>query len=411
MKRIPAIASTVALFLASPLAAQVLWLEPSATDLLSTRVVAPPAGGALATEAREAVSFSWALPADRPLAAAPVPFTAESREYWLRVSGADLGRGVRLPTTAPGALIRLSPQPGAGGTAPRLEDIELRDAGGRSFPAGRGVAALASAEALAAAGADFEPGTAAFLVREELGAGALTLGWAAAEPRATYIVHVFDRASKAVLRLSTNRPFYLDGDRLVLEAGISLAGARLALEQVTGFAVSPAGRAWPLRFARQPRGTYRAELRLDAREAAQPGLWQVEIQAGGRRDGFEVLRNARTAFPCAVPTARFSGDVELGKASGLSLTLGVEAATPGRYEVRGILFGTNPATGGLEPFAAAHSAAWLETGRGVLALEVEPSILAGSHLKPPYEVRQLELRDQGRMGLLEGRGRALVIRP
>lgn len=410
------ILATAALLLAAPSTAwsdRILVLPPGPADLLPTRLIAPEPSAEPTDAPREPVTFSWALDANAPLAP-PTAFIAESKEFWLRVSGAELSRGVRLPTTAAGALVRLSPAPGSRSITPALGELELRASSGRAFAAGQGIRALASAEALAAIGAEFAPGTVAFPLREEVGAGAVTLAWAGADAESTYVLQVVDRAGGAALRLASDRPFYLDGDRLILEATLAMPGRRLALDHATGFVLSPAGRAWPLSFTRQPRGSWRAELALDAREEAAPGLWQIELQAGGRQGELEVLRNARTAFSCALPTARFSNEIELSKApspGALQLSLGVVTAAAGRYEARAVIFGTDPASGALKPLAAAHSAAWLEGGRGALELRVEPAILAASRLTAPYEVRELELRDQGRMGILERRERALMIRP
>jgi hypothetical protein len=67
------------------------------------------------------------------------------------------------------------------------------------------------------------------------------------------------------------------------------------------------------------------------------------------------------------------------------------------------------AFGQLQPLAFAQSAAVLEAGQGQIVLTVDEATLAASGLKAPFEVRNLQLLDQGRMYMLEERQRAVVI--
>ncbi len=390
------------------------WITLSATDLVPARlsaVASAPDAAALGLAA-EPLSFSWALDPAAPITE-PRPFVAESREHWLRVAAADLGRGVPLFTLAPGALVRINPAPGSAAAGAALDPgaLVIVDEKGKTYAQGAGFSRLASAEQLAAAGMELPEGTLAFRLAPEVGSGRLTLRAEGLGGGEAFVVHVLDAGSSTVLRLGSTRAAYLDGQALVAELEARGDGARLALDEVTGFVTSPAGRAWPLRF--RPSGSvYRASLRLDANEVAAPGLWEIHASASGRDAGRRFVRNARTAFACALPSARLSGHGELGsgKAGGLEVRLGVETASAGRYEVRGVLFGTAPG-GGMKPIATAHGAAWLEAGGGTLALSFDGVALAASALTQPYEVRELELRDQGRMALLERRARGFVVRP
>src|SRR5262245_9395762 len=77
-------------------------------DLAGAQPVASDAARTLPGVSREAVAFAYALPADQALQA-PAPFVAESREYWMEVSGAQLRSGAPIAVTAPGALVRINP--------------------------------------------------------------------------------------------------------------------------------------------------------------------------------------------------------------------------------------------------------------------------------------------------------------
>ena len=162
-----------------------------------------------------------------------------------------------------------------------------------------------------------------------------------------------------------------------------------------------------MRFQRTLTGVWRASAPLTG--AAAPGaLWEVEVTARGEQAGRTVLRGVRTAFAVAAPTARFTGlATPRGDAGRPAVTLEVETAAAGRYEARRP-FATD-ARGELKPAAVAHAAAWLEPGRGRIELAFDSATLAGAGLGAPFEVRDLQLLDQGRMGLLHRQARGLVL--
>ena len=87
------------------------------------------------------------------------------------------------------------------------------------------------------------------------------------------------------------------------------------------------------------------------------------------------------------------------------MTLPVEAASSGRFEVRGVLYGT-AGDGSLLPFAIAHAARWLDPGQADITLKFGADVMP-SGLSAPYELRDLSLNDQARMGQLETRARAV----
>ncbi len=321
-------------------------------------------------------------------------------------------KGVPIYTTRSGALVRLNPA-GEAGVDDKLaiapESLVLLDAAGKSWGAGSGMDLVVGPEQLKAAGAPFAPGTSAFRIREDLGAGAFTLraeGLAASSER--YVMHVFDRASPITLELTTGNRDYLHGQVLTVEATLAGGAGSVRARRMEGFVTSPAGRAWPLRFELAGKGPYSATLVLDAVEAPTPGLWQVHASADGRIGGQAVLRAGRTAFACAVPSARFTGSAQVDRAAGLGFRLGVDVASAGRYEARGVLYAT-AADGTLRPAGIAHSAAWLEAGSGALDLTFDRALLAEGGLAAPYELRDLRLVDQVSMGLLHRQERALVV--
>ena len=368
------------------LAAQPL-LPAGGNDQVPLRVVSLPAP--TGQFERAPVSFSWALdPADA--LAVPAPHLAESREYWQTVDAAELGSGVDIELSAPGALIRVSPGRGARGLMPA--DLEL---------AGNGKAArlekTASDAELKAAGMDVEAGTAMVRVSKENARGRYTLRIPKASGQ--YLLHVFEPDSLVVLKARANRNHAVVGDTVMVDIALSDAGRSIAA-QAEALLVAPDGDSQPVAVTQGSDGRLSASVRLPATASATPGLWELQVFASG--EGLQ--RDARTAFAVAQPTARFKGDHAVNMQL-LRVALPVEAGSPGRYEARGTLYASGPDRV-LHPVAQAHVAAWFERGDGMLVLDFDRKHLPAGY-GAPFEVRQLELHDQTRMAPLEIRGRGV----
>ncbi len=87
------------------------------------------------------------------------------------------------------------------------------------------------------------------------------------------------------------------------------------------------------------------------------------------------------------------------KREGLITELAMDVAEAGRYEVRGILFGTDD-RGQLKPLAVGNTADWLEPGQSALAMTFDRSVITESGLRAPFVVKDLRLIHQNRMSLL-----------
>lgn len=401
-----------ALSFAAPVAAQQTQLLPMAEGDFGAAELVAPLGLKAAAVPTEAVSMSWALGADKAIDAAPQGFVATSKEYWVDVTAKDLSQGVSLFTQAPGALIRLNPAPGEKGLAGLPLDpsaLTVIDPAKRAFTDGSAMELMATAQQLKAAGSPFVEGTAAFRLRSELGAGTFTLK-AAGLSGGHYVMHVLDRQSPVELAVKSLASDYLHGQQLHLEASLQADGLKVAMGDVDGFVVSPAGRTWPVRFAATGQGSHKASLALDALEAPAPGLWEAHVAAQGLADGLAVRRYTKVAFNVAVPSARLSGGAEKVAMlnGGLAVRFGVTTVAASRYEVRGVLYGT-AADGGMQPIAVAHSADWLEAGDHGIVMSFDRPLVEGSGLSAPFEIRDLRLIDQGTMGTLHRQARGVLL--
>ncbi|WP_250901857.1 MULTISPECIES: DUF4785 domain-containing protein [unclassified Dyella] len=388
-------------------------LPAQAGDLVPTLVHARMASPAAAVssrlapaapqvhEERQPIQVSWALNATESLQATPQAVRRESREYWREVSDTELQRGVDLSTTAPGAIIRVSP--GQGGT--RLQPADLRlQVGGKRFDGNAATRHVADTAQLQAAGMEATDASMALQLRTELGAGRTTLQAPKAHGR--YVVYVYEPQSPLVVEAQANRPELLLGGNLQVALNLRDGTQQRALGAATGVLRSPDGETTPLSFQRQADGSFVATA-SPAKQAAIPGLWEVQSTVTGTdANGREVRRNVNTAIAVAVPDARFIGNAEPQRASdgGVDIALGVDVRSGSRYAVSGVLYARG-ANGQQVPVAYAQSAAWLEAGSGELRLHFDPASLHG--VAPPYELRDLRLQDQPAMGLVERRASAL----
>lgn len=383
--RVAALAAFATTFVAGIAHAAQPLLPAGASDQVPQRLAVLPApGGAIE---RKPVAFSWALDPAAALSDA-TPFMAESREYWMTVDAAELTRGVPLQMTAPGALIRVSPAKGSAGL--RAGDFSV-SVGARKV----GIARAADSEALRKAGMDASAGTQVIRLGDGSGAGRHVLR--AANARGRYVVHVFEPASDRVLFARPDRSRVLAGDRMRVAIGATVAGRQAAVA-AQALLVGPDGSSQPVAVRNAATGGQEAVFNVPASASQAKGLWELQVFG----DVGAVPRDARTAFAVAQPTARFGGLFTVD-ASNLRVSLPVEAASPGRYEARGTLYATAK-DGSLRPVSQAHAAAWMQAGDGMLVLQFARAHVPAGY-GAPFEVRQLELNDQGRMAPIEARAR------
>lgn len=401
---------------ATAAAAAPRFLAPQAGDLVPQRVAAPSAmhksAGAPALS-RDDVSISWA--AEGNIVTAPQNFVGQSREYYTEVSTDELAAGVAIHTTSPRALVRLQPLSTDAASREKSaihpQALVLTAPSGRTFASGSGMEMLVSADKLAKADVPFAEGTSAFRIQQELGAGAFTLKAADARGAQRYLINVVEPESRYALTMQTGAPSYLHGHTLIVTPElVEQDGTRIAQRhfpgKLEGVVVSPAGRRFPVVFRNEQDGRMRARLVLDADEAPSPGLWEVQAASQALVRGQLVKRSLRVAFGVAMPVARLTRSVAVVSEPGsVGMRLGVEVGAAGRYEARGLLYGM--VGGSMRPVAIAHSAQWLEPGTHSLVLRYNAALLNG--VSGPFELRDVNLIDQGRMTVLQREQRAVAM--
>lgn len=391
------------LLISSALNAETLHLQPAAQgDLQVHRLVASKAAKVGSVD-RAPAQFVWALDTAVELQR-PEPYLADSREFWAEVDSKALAGGYRFHTTAPGALIRVSVASPAGKASGELPALELEHAG-RLLSEGEGFSAVADRQALKAAGVEFATDTKVFKLSDKVGAGEFVLR--APKAGGSLLVHVNEPQSDLHLQLQTEADTAGAGDRLQVRAKLLEGTQAKSATRIGGLLTAPDGASYTVEFKADGDG-YLATVRLPKAAMAGPELWELHGFVAAS-DGAEALylRDAKTSFAVSAASARLSGTVEKGKGRGIQLRFDVQAASAGRYELRGTLYGTR--AGELVPFAQAHSAAWLDAGNGQLALDIDKSMLSKAGVQAPFEIRGLELNDQSRLAKIEQRAVGLRI--
>ena len=367
-------------------------LPPGAADQQPSQLIAAPLPKG--DFERQPVAVAWAMDPAAELST-QAPHLAQSREYWAAVDGSQLKSGFPLTTTAPGALVRISPEIRAKSGAVDPGEVRLLR-NGQPLPASA-FKRLATTEQLQKAGMDVSDGTVIVQLDDSVGQGRFQLQLGKASGR--YLVHVFEPRSDLVLVAQSERGRLLAGDTVEVATHLQKGDSALAGGVVQAQLVSPSGQSWPLAVSK---GKAVGQLPLDADPT--PGLWEVQLFAGAASKDGPVQRDARTAIEVSRPTARLGGGYAFDPGA-VKFSLPVQVAAPGRYELRGVLYATGP-QGALQPVAQAHSASWFDAGERKLDLAFGPGNLPMGY-GAPFELRFLELKDQTRLGTLETREVAL----
>jgi len=374
--------------------------KPQAGDFIPLQLGPVDRTTPLQNTSHEVVRFSWPAGNTIDSTLAGAAHIGKSRGYWWRVSASDLNKGINLDTSKPGVLVRISALDG--GAAINPNELELDDNRGRRFNSTEALKHIVTAEKMVTAGTPFPRGTSSFRLAAARGMGRFVLrapGLKSSEKQ--YHVEVQEDGSDIILSLQSNAARYSYGQSLTVDTRLVNGQGEVQLQSLTGSLRSPTGKSLPLNFQRKGRGSFSARLPSLQQFATGTGLLEAQVVAEGIVNGVMVRRNVKTVFAYSVPQARLTGKVTLSNSTAkkLNAVLDVEVANGGRYEVRGILYGMDK-QGLQKPIMVSATAAWLEAGNADLKLEFDHTLLTSSNLTGPYEVRDLQLLDQSRMGML-----------
>ncbi len=340
------------------------------------------------------------------------PVHIASDEYWMQVSGAQLKQGVDLDITIPEAIVRFSaltpPAPAGRNSSPLSrqalqrqralpldpDQLVLFRKGNRLKSAKR---SIVPEEKLAVSGI-FQK-TSAMRLKKQIGVGRFTI-------RSTqnlidsdqYMVNVKEKGSDKVLNLTAPRLALLNSEILNFKASLRKSGKRVSKAKYQAYLKSPSGQKIKLTLKGGAKKGWWIQL-PNSLQPSQPGvLHELYIMANAGAGEARLKRAGKLAFSLATPTAQLEKFVPL-VIDDIAAEATLNVASPGRYELRGTLYGTDE-TGHLRSIMRSHSAYWLEPGQHTIPLKLDPAILEASGLYAPFKVMNVELMDQNQFALL-----------
>lgn len=333
----------------------------------------------------------------------------ESREYWFRVSGYELQKGVTLKTTAPGAVIRVSGADGMGKAQIMSPDSLFISENLKTEKTVR----MASVKVQQAQGADdpiLSEGTLAFKLDKTSEIGNLTLrGDLSMNARAEYLVHVFEPESQIVYKAGVQTPTILSGSLLSASGVLQNANVMVAGSNATATLIAPDGRRMALNTFTSERVNKVAES-IAYPVAQVPGLWEIEWKILAQVDGLNVERQIRTAFAYGINSAQINGQVRIknkARDAVVRIQVPVQVSQAGRFEVRATA--SQRIGDDYYPVQFLSTAQWLTPGKQVISLELNKSLLRAHGVTGDINVQGIQLLDQTQMLSLQERSEALRI--
>ncbi len=391
-------------------------LMPAADSDLTAIQLQVTETGQLKNKSRDEASISWPLRSVLPLSESSKPHKASSREYWLTVNGLQLLQGLKLQTTAAGAIVKISPMPDRNVKSSKLPVLDtgqltIIDAQGKQHPQMSAMANSATADQLNNARLSFPPGTVIFELKETLGHGEFTVKYHnIINPQQRFLLYVLDKNSQYRLSVKTDDDTVFSGRQLVAQIALTDNKIIRDVSSVETFLRSPDGGKFVVDNKINKDGLVETAINIDGLDDRSIGLWELHVATKSVMNGMQVQRNAKTTFAYSQPNAKLTQTVDITRAKGLDNTLrlsfGIDAVSSGRFELRGILYGTEIDNKKV-PIMFANSAGWREAGPSTLDLTFDLSKVSNSSAGKPFEIRDLRLLDQSRMMLLHRQSLAL----
>jgi hypothetical protein len=363
-------------------------LQSSAGDLRVSALRAAP-DAPLANTNRDAVSFSAAVNQSQRVEKQD-PFVAVSREYRVSVTAQQLRQGIAVRTTAPGAVVALSPLSVVKGAGLSPLDVSIITSDGSVLRGSDGMDQLVDQAAIQATGVPFSNGMVGFRLNRALGSGDFILQTDKGAPAPRYQLHVLDAQGGA--ELSLQAPEQALAGQAFNASGRFDTPAAQVLKSATAFVLSPGGERLDASVSLKD-DAYTVTAVASGASSYDQGLWEMHVSAF---DATGLQRDVKTAFAAVYPTARFGGVIQR---SGFDFNIGVEVVSAGRYEASAILYGTTRS--GLVPVASSATAQWLERGAGVVRLSFDSKVVDAAGVTAPFALKRVTLKDQSRMSVLE----------
>jgi hypothetical protein len=302
----------------------------------------------------DALHDNWAIK-DSPL---NLKSDNTQRSYSFKeiVTAAQLQQGVKLTTTAPGAVIRITSMQHAA-----LPDLEIQTPTQQSLMLKEASTLYSDDQSLMDEAGSSNPPT-LFQLKSELGKGTFTIKSKNAKSATNdkYVINVFDKFSMNYLQVSTNAIHYNYGDKLTATITIK-NNSNYNVTDLNAYILSPRGDAISLELTKVQNNKFQGSTVLNSELNDLGENWYLEADITSTYDGGFIKRSGHAAFSYSIPSA---GLVSVKKISSSPLTFvaTVDVASASRYALQSVLFYKNN-KGEIKPVETSQSARWLEQGK------------------------------------------------
>ena len=354
-------------------------VETNKSSLITANINSPQAN-----TNKQAVSYSYKLDESEKLNFEVKPFEENSKQYWIDSTGAKLLNGITLPITGGDTVIRISPLTNDKSVQLNSSMIKIKSNGLE-----KELKVFADSAQLKSTGASFSENTIALMVNAD--AGKISLKVDGFSDDTPFVVHVLEPNSEYALSLKTTKVTYNANQKITIDTKF-LSGNNMINAELQGYISRPDGSVLGnLKFAQNNEGHYVADIDAIGSHGLVQGLWEVHVFAKSQDKGIEIMRDAQTSFAVNLNTAQFNGQLTV---SDYNIKVGIEVGHEGRYEVRGVLMGTDANSLEIKPIAMTMSAAWLNVGDKSIDLKIDDKMIQESGLIAPFSIKNVQLSNQ-----------------
>lgn len=288
----------------------------------------------------------------------------KSVSYREMVTLKQLRAGIKVPTLAPGAVLRITPLqnkaiPELKLKTPTNQILTLKEA-----------SSLYSEDEAFGNEVSLETHQKMIQIKTELGSGMFVLKSNDKKNKDTdaYMINVFDKFSSTNLQIETTSLHYQYGDNMT--AIITLDDNEYhTIDEIDVALIGPAGQEVPLKLTRLKFNQFKATAKLLSEVNDHGENWYVE--ANILSETGSIRRSGHTAFSYSVPSATL---ISVKKLSSKPLTFvaTLDVATASRYSLQSVLFRRN-GLGQVRPVETSQKAQWLEPGKQVIQFTFDNS--------------------------------------
>lgn len=328
-------------------------------------------------------------------------YNALSNEYFMRVTGAQLNQGITVNTTQSEVALLIS----RGSSETAALDTGLLQLRHPDNAAQSLVTSRVSAEQLSQV--SLFSNTVALKTAAAAPAGALKLSTQQALSNDDkYLVQIKEKNSPYELSVSIPTQTYTEGERVIARGAMLSNGKAFKAAKASATLIAPNGDVSEVNV--RVNGTDINFTAADQSNIQSPinGMYELHVESAGEQNGLAVQRNAKVAFALSRDTATLRG-ASIKNANGLSADVKFVAKEASRFEVRGVLYGTN-SKGRLVPVMETHAAQNTNAGAETINLAFDAAILKKAGVKAPYELRDVRLFDQKQLGMIDTLNRKVV---